>query len=63
MPDITMCKIDSDQCPHTGSCRRHEDSGTVPDMFRQSYLATPERDCAPGDRKYYLLLPVKGGDQ
>lgn len=34
MPDIAMC---ASVCPSSGTCRRHEDSGTVPSVDWQSW--------------------------
>lgn len=40
MPDITMCqKVD---CPVSGKCYRHSDSGTVANEFRQAYAVWPD---------------------
>jgi len=39
MPDITMCA--ATDCPLSPRCRRHEDSGTVPSEWRQSWFASP----------------------
>jgi len=35
MPDISMCK--NKQCPLSQKCYRHEDSGTKPSEYWQSY--------------------------
>jgi hypothetical protein len=35
MPDIMMC--DAHECPASKTCRRHPDSGTKPDPYRQSW--------------------------
>lgn len=32
MPDFAMC--DDDSCPYKAECRRHPDSGTVPDKYQ-----------------------------
>jgi hypothetical protein len=52
MPDISMCE--SDTCPKSKTCYRHEDSGTKPSEFRQSYFIGND----PDNCKYYW--PVKG---
>jgi hypothetical protein len=54
MPDISMCE--SDTCPKSKTCYRHEDSGTKPSEFRQSYFIGND----PDNCKYYW--PVKGNE-
>jgi hypothetical protein len=43
MPDIAMCAAGT--CPKSATCRRHEDSGTVPYNRWQSWAA----GVSPGD--------------
>lgn len=44
MPDISMCAATG--CPKSRQCYRHEDSGTVPNEWRQSYImGEPNGDC------------------
>ena len=43
MPDISMCVM---ACPKSRECRRHEDSGTVPDERWQAWgSGIPGDDC------------------
>ena len=42
MPDIAMCRAGN--CPLSTKCYRHEDSGTVPDKYRQSYVILADDD-------------------
>lgn len=42
MPDIMMCNAAS--CDRSKECRRHKDSGTVPDPYRQTWWAREETD-------------------
>ena len=35
MPDIMMCGADA--CPKSSTCYRHEDSGTRPDKYAQTF--------------------------
>ena len=42
MPDIMMCAAEN--CAKASSCYRHEDSGTTPCEWRQSYWLRDPRD-------------------
>ena len=51
MPDITMCIATN--CKKSTTCRRHEDSGTKPNIYVQSWCNFSKEECAAHD-------PVKG---
>jgi hypothetical protein len=43
MPDITMCTAKN--CDKSAACYRHEDSGTEPNPYRQSYSDFNPENC------------------
>lgn len=45
MPDISMCDVKD--CPKSGECYRHKDSGTKPNQYRQAYFVMRESDERP----------------
>lgn len=49
MPDFAMCS--NSECPNTKTCRRHPDSGTVPDPIRQCWGTFNWRQC----NAYWML--------
>lgn len=44
MSDLAMCQ--DDECPSRLRCRRHKESGTVPDTQRQKYADFQREDDA-----------------
>lgn len=42
MPDISMC---ASVCPKSRQCYRHEDSGTRPSKYHQSYILPAAVPC------------------
>lgn len=50
MPDIAMCA--NEKCPLSKTCKRHEDSGTKPSDYWQSWA-----DFEPENCEYYW--PIK----
>lgn len=58
MPDLAMCNATN--CANSKTCRRSPDSGTVPDVYRQTWtnFMPEEKDGKRPDCHAYWMVPM-----